>query len=38
MQPVLHVARLKVDIFGGATDLKWLQAMIEEARRLSSTR
>ena len=25
-------------VFNGATDLKWLQAMIAEARRLSSTR
>jgi protein-disulfide isomerase len=25
-------------VFNGATDLKWLQAMIAEARRLSATR
>jgi protein-disulfide isomerase len=25
-------------VFSGATDLKWLQAMIAEARRLSVTR
>jgi protein-disulfide isomerase len=25
-------------VFSGATDLKWLQAMVAEARRLSTTR